>query len=122
MSGTAVAEAGDDGYILDGFPRTVAQARHPLAPPVDVVVYLAVPDDVVRERLARRASEGRPDDADPVTVEHRLRAYHAETEPLLDHYCQDERLVTVDAAQPPEAVMATIIEAVAPGPASPARG
>ena len=46
------------GYVLDGFPRTVAQARSDAAP-VDVVVDLALPDDVARERLpgARREAE-----------------------------------------------------------------
>ena len=58
------------GYILDGFPRTLEQAKRAFEMAeqagidADYVIYLAVPDDVVRERLARRA-EGRVDDGNP---------------------------------------------------------
>ncbi len=62
--------ADGNGYILDGFPRTRAQAEHAyeLAVPkgiaAEVAVYLALPDEVARERLAGRAEGGRLDDAD----------------------------------------------------------
>src|SRR3954470_1024602 len=61
-------------YILEGFPRTVAQARTAdsiLAP--EVVIDLVVPDDVARTRLARRAAAGRTDDAARAVIEQRLR-------------------------------------------------
>lgn len=100
------------GYILDGFPRTVAQAAHSSAPPVDAAIHIELPDDVVRERIAGR-DHGRKDD-NPATVERRLRRYHAETEPLLDFYRRKGLLRSVDGAQPPESVTAAILRALEP--------
>ena len=87
--------AGLDGkpVLLDGFPRTVAQAdalAEVLADhdrELDRVVLVEVPDDVVAERIGSRG-QGRADD-DPETVRERLRVYHEQTEPLVAYY--DER-------------------------------
>jgi adenylate kinase len=121
VAGAAVGEAArEGGYVLDGFPRTLAQAEraYELAGPADVtadaVVYLAVPDDVVRERLAARAVDGRVDDSDPEVIERRLQVFHEETEPLLDFYRNRNILVTVDAARPPVDVTTSMLEAVRP--------
>jgi adenylate kinase len=106
------------GYILDGFPRTLAQAEqaYALAEPAgvaaDAVVYLAVPDDEARQRLASRDDAGRTDDADPAVIERRLRLFHAETTPLLDFYGERGILVTVDAVQNADAVSAAIFSAL----------
>lgn len=89
------------GFVLDGFPRTLAQAER--LGQVDVVLHLALSDDVARERLAAR-DEGRADDADPEVIEHRLRVYHDQTAPLLDHYGRQGTLVTVDADRSPAEV------------------
>jgi adenylate kinase len=120
IMGDAVLDAAqkEGGYVLDGFPRTLAQAQraYELAgragATADVAVYLSVPDEVARERLAGRASEGRPDDADPEVIEHRLRAFHDETEPLLDFYRDRGILVTVDATPPPDEVTKHMLAAV----------
>jgi adenylate kinase len=111
--------AAGGGYVLDGFPRSLHQAELAFERAVlagvtaDAVVYLAVPDDVVRSRLAARsASEGRPDDLDPGVIEQRLRIFHAETEPLLDFYRDRDLLVTVDASGPPDEVGAAMIAAL----------
>lgn len=106
------------GYVLDGFPRTLAQAEraYELAGPsgltADVAVYLAVPDDVARQRLAGRALAGRVDDNDPGAIERRLRLFHQETEPLLDFYRDRGILVTVDATPPPDDVTKDMLAAV----------
>lgn len=106
------------GYVLDGFPRTMPQARAldrsepPLGPP-EVVVHLAVPDRVVADRLAGRAAqEGRADDTRPEVTEQRLRAYTDQTAPLLAHYRRQGTLVTVDGDQPSDEVAAAVASAV----------
>jgi adenylate kinase family enzyme len=108
----------DGGYVLDGFPRTVAQAQMieqpgaPVAPP-DVVVHLAIPLPVVHERLARRAAEDdRADDHDPTVADRRVRVYERETAPLVDRYRGQGRLVTVDADRPVAEVAAATLAAV----------
>jgi adenylate kinase len=108
-----------EGYVLDGFPRTVAQAE--LAEGLlgtrtgglDGVVYLDLPDEVVRERLAERATQANRSDDDAEVVERRLRVFHADTRPLLDYYRQRGRLIAVDATPPPDDVTAAIVSALA---------
>jgi adenylate kinase len=111
--------AAGGGYVLDGFPRNLRQAElaferaRPAGVTADAVVYLAVPDDLVRSRLVARARrEGRSDDLDPDVTERRLLIFHSETEPLLDFYRNRDLLVTVDASAPPEAVSAAMIAAL----------
>jgi adenylate kinase len=85
------------GFLLDGFPRTRAQAEALAAllaetgDELDAVVEFEVPDDVVVERLLAR---GRADDNEDV-IRRRQQVYRDETAPLLDFY--RDRLVTVDA-------------------------
>jgi adenylate kinase len=97
---------GDGGYVLDGFPRTVAQAEaldtalEDAGRPLPDAVLLDVPDEVVVRRLAGR---GREDD-DPETVRHRLVVYHEQTEPVIGYYEQRGRLRRVDGSGEPEDV------------------
>ncbi len=85
--GDALAEAHTHagGYVLDGFPRTREQAQRldALARP-DVAVFLSLPEEIARQRIARRTDSDRSDDADRAVVDRRLRVFHDETEPLLD--------------------------------------
>ena len=119
----ALADSGADGYVLEGFPRTVTQAQwaDALQPSglAEAVVLLELPDDEARHRLAERAAAGRSDDRDPEVIQQRLRRFHAETEPVVDYYRDRGVLTAVDAAQPPDAVRAAILTALAatPGPA-----
>jgi adenylate kinase len=88
-----------DGYVLDGYPRTLAQAD---SVTFDAVVYLRVPDDVVMKRLLAR---GREDDR-PDVIKERLREYDEDTEPLIDHY--RDVLVEVDGDRDQDAVAADL--------------
>jgi len=88
------------GYLLDGFPRTIAQAEALDAmlaqrkTPLHVVLELHVPEEVLFERLASR---GRADDK-PEVIRRRLDAYRQQTEPLLDYYRSKGLLKTIDGS------------------------
>jgi len=81
-----------DGFILDGYPRNLAQAKSldnmldRLGQSTDVAIQIDVDLEQVIRRLARRAEEeGRADDSDEV-VRHRMRVYHEQTAPVIDYY------------------------------------
>jgi adenylate kinase family enzyme len=109
-----VEAAARGGYILDGFPRTLAQATAAteLGARLDVtlqaVVCLSAPEAVLTRRLlARAGQEGRADDTADV-IRHRLQVFTETTGPLIAYYQDRGILVTVDADQPPDAVTAEI--------------
>jgi len=96
-----------DGYILDGYPRTLAQAD---GVQFDAVVYLRVPADEVITRLLAR---GREDDKAEV-IRERLREYEDDTEPLIDHY--RAVLVEVDGNRAADEIAAELKARVRPRP------
>jgi adenylate kinase len=100
------------GYVLDGFPRTLAQAQHPDAPVLDAVINLDVSDDVALHRLAQRAGAGRVDDARHDASARRLQAFRTETAPVLDLYRRRGILTTVDGTPPPDRVYEAIVAAL----------
>ena len=117
-----------DGFILDGFPRTVPQAEtlSQMGVEIDKVLDIEVPDEKIMQRLSgRRVCEGcgasyhldykpskvegvcdkcgaktvqRKDDH-PDTIKERLQVYHAQTEPLKDYYQQTGKLVVVEGQE-----------------------
>lgn len=130
------------GYILDGFPRTVAQAEAladiTAARPLDLVIDLDVPEKVVLERLASRRvcvdcqanySVDRPprygwrcdncggeviqrEDDTPEAIKHRLAAYEQSTAPLIAWYKDRDLLAIVDGQGDQDDVTGRIIEAI----------
>jgi len=91
----------DEGFILDGFPRTMAQAEgldamlRQIDRSLTVVLQLDVPIDVCVERLSKRAEEeGRVDDT-PEAIRTRLGLYRQETEPVVEHYRAQGNLVVI---------------------------
>jgi adenylate kinase len=107
-----VAAAQARGYVLDGFPRTVAQAEaaftvvRTLGAEVQAAVHLDVPRDELVRRLLRR---GRGSDDTEAVIEHRLQVYRDNTVPLLEYYAGREWMFTVDGTQPAEAVHRDIV-------------
>jgi len=109
-----LAELPPSGFLLDGFPRTPAQADA-LAAVRDVtaVVLLDVADAAVIDRLAGR---GREDDRAEIVAE-RLRVYHEQTEPLVEYYAALGLLRRVDGDGTPGEVFAAVLDALGAVPA-----
>jgi adenylate kinase len=106
------------GWILDGFPRTLAQAEAAYAWAIrrgqtfDAVLSLRVPEDELLRRLVgRAATDGRTDD-DEATIRHRLEVFHAQTEPLEAYYDGRGVLVPVDAVGAVDEVTDRIVKAL----------
>jgi adenylate kinase len=108
----AAAEHG--GYVLDGFPRDLAQAQalEERGVELDRVIHLRAPVEELRRRLLDRAAkEGRSDDT-PDVIDHRFRLYDKETRPLVDFYRDRGSLVDVDADRDPGAVAEDVVRAL----------
>jgi adenylate kinase len=110
--------ADEDAFVLDGFPRTVAQAEaldamlEEIGKPLDAVILLRVSDEVATDRLEARArAEGRADDS-PEAIRNRLRLYHELTELVVDRYQLAGIEVIVDGEQTMDAVFADIQDAL----------
>jgi adenylate kinase len=106
------------GYVLDGMPRNLAQARAlyqiglDLGMTANVALHLRADDDeLVRRLLARAALEHRADDTEPV-IRKRLALYHEVTHPIVAWYAERGILVTVDAMRPVERVGRQILTAL----------
>jgi adenylate kinase len=105
-----------EGFILDGFPRTVAQAEaldrmlEEIDRELTAVLFFQVPDELAVERLHVRAlQEGRTDDT-PEIIRHRLEVFHKSTEPVVEYYRSRGILVGIHAERPIDAVFAEVQE------------
>jgi adenylate kinase len=109
-----------NGFILDGYPRNLAQAAAldallvRIGQPMDVALQLEVDNELIIERLAGRAeAEGRADD-NPESVRKRLAIYDEQTAPVIDFYRQHGQLTVVDGVGTLDEVFERILEAIAP--------
>jgi adenylate kinase len=106
------------GFVLDGFPRTLAQADAldamltDVGRELDAVLFFDLADDVALERLVGRAQdEGREDDT-PEAIARRLAIYHEQTEPVVERYRATGKLVPLHAERAIEQVATEIAEAL----------
>ena len=118
MVRTALEALQGDGFVLDGVPRTMEQARAlyeiavDLGMPADVALHLQVEDaELVRRLLARAEQTGRSDDTEDV-IRHRLALYYEVTHPILSWYGERGILVSVDANRDADAVGRQILTAL----------
>lgn len=102
------------GFLFDGFPRTIGQSEaldrllEGRKEPLDAVVSIEVPDELVINRLLKRAEiEGRADD-NRETIQNRLRIYYEQTEPLKEYYRNRGILRSVDGVGTVEEVFERI--------------
>jgi adenylate kinase len=108
------------GFILDGYPRNLAQADaldgllQRIGQPMDYAVQLDVPNDLLVERIAGRAkADGRADDS-PESVRTRLRVYDQQTAPVIEFYRAHGQLTVIDGVGALDEVFTRIVETIAP--------
>ena len=111
------------GFILDGFPRNLTQARTldamlaEIGRSLDAIFFFDLPDEVALERIEWRArEEGRLDDTREATAR-RLQIYHEQTEPVVEHYRATGKLVPLHAGRSVDEVFAEISAALEQVPA-----
>jgi adenylate kinase len=104
--------AATNGYVLDGFPRTVDQAKaaYEVVAPLGAEVQAAIHLDVPRAELVRRLmARGRGSDDTEDVINHRLEVYQESTVPLLEYYAGREWMFAVDGSQLADAVHEEIV-------------
>lgn len=109
-----------DGFLLDGYPRNVAQVASldtmlaEVGTPLDAVVEITADADVVVDRLLRRATiEGRVDDTEDV-IRHRLDVYADQTAPIAKVYADRGMLIQVDGIGELDEVTERLVRAITP--------
>jgi adenylate kinase len=97
-----------NGYILDGFPRTLAQVEA-FDEPIDKVIYLKVSDREALWRLSYRNGEVREDET-LGAIRRRIELFHKVTEPVIDYYKKKGILVEIDGEREIEEINKDILE------------
>jgi adenylate kinase len=105
-----------DGFILDGFPRTVAQAEAldrrlaEMETPLHAVICFEVDEEELFRRLAGRSAALHRSDDTEQTIRHRLEVFAIKTKPLVDHYRRRDLLLRVDAVGDVDEVTKRILD------------
>jgi adenylate kinase len=97
-----------EGYILDGFPRTLGQVKA-FKNGIDRVVYLKISDKEALWRISGRNGEVREDET-LMAVRKRIDSFHKFTEPVLEYYKKKGNLIEIDGEQPVEKIHKEIMQ------------
>lgn len=107
------------GFIFDGFPRTIPQAEAldlflaSMGEAISAMLSLEVPEEELRERLRLRAeTSGRPDDAQPEIIQNRIAVYQRETAPVKGFYAQQQKLSEIDGMGSMDAITERLKSAI----------
>ena len=107
-----------EGFVLDGYPRSLHQAERldahldEVGRPLELALELVVPEGTLAARLSLRAAEERRSDDTPEVFLHRLAAYREQSVELEKHYA--DRLVEVDGVGSEDEVFERILDAIGP--------
>lgn len=101
----------EKGYIMDGFPRTVGQAKA-FKNGINAVIYLKVSDREALWRLSFRDQAGREDET-LMALRKRIELFHKFTEPVLEYYRSKGQLIEIDGEKPIEEITKEIMEKLA---------
>ena len=99
------------GYILDGFPRTITQAKE-FSNNVDKVIYLEIPDKEAIYRLVYRASENVRQDETIPAIKKRIESFKKFTIPVLNYYRSEKKLIEIEGTQTIELVNQEILKSL----------
>lgn len=109
----------EKGIILDGFPRTLDQARKldsilgKMGVGLSNAIYLNISSDTAKERLAKRAEEqDREDDKDEETITQRFKEFREKTVPIIDFYRTSRKLKDIKSGVPAEEVYTRVINSL----------
>ena len=106
------------GCLFDGFPRSLVQARaldqllDERGTPIDVVLELIADEDVLIDRMHKRAVQENRADDNPQTIAHRMEVFRQQTAPLRDYYRTQGKLVNIHALGTPDEVFERVRTAV----------
>ncbi len=97
----------DKGYIMDGYPRTLVQAKE-FKNGIDKVVYLKISDKEALWRISGREAER--EDETLIAIRKRIDLFHKFTEPVIEYYKEKGKLVEIDGEQPVEEISKEILK------------
>lgn len=112
-----------NGFIFDGFPRTIPQAEElkkmleRRGEEVHSVIGLEVADEELMERLVKRGAESGRSDDNPETINKRLKVYHSTTSPLKDYYTKEGKYTSIHGSGHVDEIFSRIVEAIDGHPA-----
>ena len=114
----AVEHADSQGFVFDGFPRTIVQAEtldkmlEKRKAPIDAVISVEVKEEELFKRMMGRAEDSGRSDDNEETIKKRIDVYKSQTMPLLDYYRNQGKLVSINGMESVDVVFENISRAI----------